>query len=105
MLQLSKSEACKGSNHLLHWTTEQDAAFDNLKLELLKPLAPLLLNAHKPFVIRTDASDYAMGAVLEQTDENWNHYLVVARWMPLSPPLLNCRHRQTLLSSQRTMMF
>ena len=65
MLQLLKSEASKGSNHPLHWTPEPDSAFEDLKRELLKALALFLVNPDKRFVIRTDASDYAMGAVLE----------------------------------------
>ena len=76
MLQLSKSEARKGSNHPLHWTLQRDNAFENLKGEMLKLLALFVVNPDKPFVIRTDASDYAMGAVLEQTDEKGNHYPV-----------------------------
>ena len=60
MLPLSRSESRKGSNHPLHWTPERNPTFEDLKRELLKPLAPFLVN---PFVARTDARDYAMGAV------------------------------------------
>ena len=79
MPQLSKSEARKGSDHPLHWTLEQDTAFEDLKRELLKPLALFFMNPDKPFVIRTDASVSAMGSVLEQTEEKGNRY-PVACW-------------------------
>ena len=59
----SKSLSKKQAKHPLHWSPEQDAAFLDLKRELLKPLAFFLVNPDKPFVIRTDASDYAMGAI------------------------------------------
>ena len=85
MLQLSKSEASKGSNHPLHWTPEPDAAFKDLKRELLKPLALFPMNPDKRFVIRTDASDYAMGAVLEQSDEKGKHYPVAFWFRVLTP--------------------
>ena len=73
LLPLFKSEAREGSNHPLLWTPEGDTAFEDFKGELLEPLASFLVNPDKPFVIPTDASDYAMGAVLEQTDEKGTH--------------------------------
>ena len=85
MLQLSKLQVRKGSNHPLHRTSERDAAFKDLKRELLKPLAVFVVNPDSPFVIRTYASDYAMGAVLEQTDEKGNHY-PVACWSRVLTP-------------------
>ena len=45
----------------------------------------LLVNPDRPFVMRKDASDYAMGAVLEQTDEKGNHY-PVAFWSRVLTP-------------------
>ena len=66
----------KGSSQPFHWTPEQDPCFEDLKPQLSKPLARFPVNPDKTFVIRTDASDYAMGAVLEHTDEKGNHYRV-----------------------------
>ena len=85
MLQLSKSEARRGSSHPLHWTPELDSTLGDLKRELLKPLTLFLGNVDKPFVIRTDASDYVMGAVLERNDEKANHY-PVAFWSRVLTP-------------------
>ena len=53
--------------------------------KLLKPLALFLLNPDKPFVIRTKASDYAKGAVLEETDEKGNLYPVSTWSLVLIP--------------------
>ena len=85
MPQLLKSEARKGYNHPSHWTPERDTALEDLKRELLKPFALFLDNPYKPFVIQTNASDYAMGAVLEQTEEKGNHYPVAFWSRVLSP--------------------
>jgi transposase InsO family protein len=48
------------------WTTEQQKAFDTLREALIK--APVLDHPHRdaPFILDTDASAYAIGAVLSQ---------------------------------------
>lgn len=48
------------------WTTEQQKAFDHLKEKLIT--APILKypNFNETFILTTDASDYALGAVLSQ---------------------------------------
>ena len=48
-----------------------------MKADLLKPLRLHLLNPDKGFVLRTDASDYALNAVLEQVQEEGSHVPVV----------------------------
>ena len=85
VIPLSKSEAQKGSNHPLHGTLERGAAFRDLKRELLDPLPLFSVIPNKPFMIRTDAHDYAMGAILEQNDEKGNHY-PVAFWSRVLTP-------------------
>ncbi|GFW51682.1 retrovirus-related Pol polyprotein from transposon 17.6 [Trichonephila clavipes] len=49
-----------------HWGPEQHESFETLKMRLMTP--PILKQADgsKPFTIRTDASSYALGAVLLQ---------------------------------------
>ncbi|GFV55264.1 retrovirus-related Pol polyprotein from transposon 297 [Trichonephila clavipes] len=49
-----------------HWGPEQQESFETLKMRLMTP--PILKQADgsKPFTIRTDASSYALGAVLLQ---------------------------------------
>lgn len=56
-------------NTIWRWTGKEQSAFDSLK-ELLTT-APVLQQADgtKPYTLRTDASDYALGAVLLQGEE------------------------------------
>ena len=53
----------------LEWTTEANNAFNSLKEKLIT--APVLRypDLSKPFIVDSDACDYALGAVLSQVDE------------------------------------
>ena len=55
------------------WGPEQDAAFHTLKQALTAP--PILLQADdsRPFSLRTDASSFAIGAVLLQGEKEEEH--------------------------------
>jgi transposase InsO family protein len=55
------------------WGAPQQQAFERLKALLIS--APILVHADptKPFVLRTDASDFALGAVLMQEHEGCLH--------------------------------
>ena len=66
MLQVEKFNGCKGSKKKLAWTTEAEEMFETLKIPHLGKLGLFLINPDKGFVLRTDASDCAVGAVLEQ---------------------------------------
>ena len=66
LLQVGREDGKKGSKKALAWTPESEKAFDDMKAALLKPLSLHLLNPDKGLVLRTDASDYAVGAFLEQ---------------------------------------
>ena len=48
------------------WTVDEVKAFEKLKEALAKSLSLHHMQVDKPFVLRTDASGYAIGAVLEQ---------------------------------------
>ena len=48
------------------WTTPEQTAFDALKEKLTSASVLLLPDPNKPFTITTDASDFAIGAVLTQ---------------------------------------
>ena len=52
------------------WTTAAQGTFDQLKQAFTR--APILLtfDPEKPIVVETDASDYALGAVLSQQGES-----------------------------------
>ena len=66
MLHGSKQEMRKGSHKPLEWTAERETAFFNLRKTLSDQLELLSFDPDRPFILRTDASDYAVGAVLEQ---------------------------------------
>ncbi|GFU51084.1 transposon Tf2-6 polyprotein [Trichonephila clavipes] len=61
------------------WSEEEEEAFQTLKQCLVSP--PILKQAHfsKPFLIRTDVSNYALGAVLLQGEEKKEHPVEFAR--------------------------
>ena len=73
MLQVGKFDGRKGSKKKLAWTPEAEDAFSRLKERLLGQLGLLLVDPDKGFVLRTDASDYAVGAVLEQVRDDGSH--------------------------------
>ena len=79
MLQVGKFDGRKGSKKKLAWTPEAEDAFNRLKERLLGQLGLFLVDPDKGFVLRTDASDYAVGAVLEQVRDDGTH-VPVAFW-------------------------
>ena len=79
MLQVGKFDGRKRSKKKLAWTPEAEDAFSRLKERLLGQLGLFLVDPDKGFVLRTDASDYAVGAVLERIRDNGSH-VPVAFW-------------------------
>ena len=79
MLQVGNLYGCKGSKKKLTWTTEAEEAFDKLKERLWGQLGLFLVDQDKGFVLRTDASEYAVGAVLEQVRCDGTHVPVAFR--------------------------
>ena len=76
MLQVGKIDGRKGSKKKLAWTPEAEDAFSRLRERLLGQLGLFLVDPDKGFLLRTDASDYAVGAVLEQVRDDGSHVLV-----------------------------
>ena len=76
---MGKFDGRKGSKKKLAWTPEAEDAFSRLKERLLGQLGLFFVDPDKGFVLRTDASDYAVGAVLEQIRDNGSH-VPVAFW-------------------------
>ena len=56
-----------------HWNPEQESAFERIKRHLTN--APVLVrpDVNKPFSLRVDASDYALGGVLTQEIDGKHH--------------------------------
>ena len=65
-LKLPREHTRAGSKHPLTWTPEEEVAFERLKQALVADLELHHLDPRKPFALKTDASDYAVGAALEQ---------------------------------------
>ncbi len=59
-------------NKLWTWTAECQVAFDILKEHFTSAPVLMMPNVNKPFVLQTDASDCAIGAILMQEDKNDN---------------------------------
>ena len=76
---MGKFDGRKGSKKKLAWTPEAEDAFSRLKERLLGQLGLFLVDPDKGFVPGTDASDYAVGAVLEQVRDDGSH-VPVAFW-------------------------
>jgi hypothetical protein len=74
-LQLDRHEGRKGSNKVLVWTEEEKAAFEGLKSKLAASLELFQVRPDQPYRLRSDASRYAVGAVLEQCHEG--------QWVPV----------------------
>jgi len=60
----------KGSSNKLEWSQAQDSAFKQLKAMLSSQPVLRLPDHDKPYILRTDASDVGLGAVLLQEHED-----------------------------------
>ena len=58
------------------WTEDCQQAFDDLKKQFTEEPVLAMLDQTRPFQIETDASKYATGAVLTQTDINGDRHPV-----------------------------
>ena len=79
MLKGNREETKKGSKKALVWTAESNRALEGMKQALLSAVGLHLVDPDRGFVLRTDASDYAVGAVLEQVLDDGRH-VPVAFW-------------------------
>ena len=62
----------KGQPNKVQWTDAQESAFSTLKQRLASAPILRLPDPNKPYVLRTDASNVGLGAVLMQTGDNVN---------------------------------
>ena len=65
-LQLNRVDGKKGSQKRLSWRKHEIESFEKLKKVLAESLELFRIDPDSPFILRTDASDKAIGAVLEQ---------------------------------------
>ena len=60
----------------IQWTAKCENAFNKLKTVLTTDPVLRAPDFQREFIIYTDASDFGLGAVLSQADDNGNHHLV-----------------------------
>ena len=85
-LKVPREIGKKGSKVKIDWSEEDQAAFDLIKQKLCAALELQRVNPDKPFVLRVDASEFAIDAVLEQLiDENRNPSEEDVRRMKTAP--------------------
>ena len=77
----------KGQNW--NWTTEAERSFQELKNRFTT--APILahFDTQKPVIIKTDTSDFAIGAVLSQWDEDGRQHPVAFHSLKFQPVEIN----------------
>ena len=73
MLNGNRKETKKGSKKALVRNDVSDHAFEGSKQALLSAVGLHLVDSERGFVLRTDASDYADGVVLEQVLNDGRH--------------------------------
>ena len=79
MLKGNREKNKKGSKKALGWNKESDRAFQGMKQALQSAVGLQLMDPDRGFILRTDASDYAIGAVLKQVLDD-RRYVPVAIW-------------------------
>ena len=65
-LKVSRIDGKKGSKFRISWDVEDQKSFQKIKNRLCSKLGLQRVNPDRPFVLRVDASTYAVGASLEQ---------------------------------------
>ena len=68
-LQLNREDGRKGSTKPLTWKQAEEQAFLQLKSSLCEGFELFRVDPDRPFTLRADASDRAVGAVLEQRSD------------------------------------
>ena len=76
MLKGNREETEKGSTKALVWNEKSNRTFQGMKQGLLSAVGLRLVDPNQGFVLRTYASDYAIGTVLGQVLDNGRRVLV-----------------------------
>ena len=74
-LKVQGARAKAGSSLLLHWNEQEKQAFEDLKVALTHGLSLFQVDPDEEFQLRTDASNEAIGSVLEHNR--------AAKWVPV----------------------
>ena len=86
LLKVGREAGRAGSKVRVQWSYECDEAFVQLKAALCEVATLHVPKFDSPFYIRTDASKYVVGAVLEQQDSETGAHYPLAFWSrKLSP--------------------
>ena len=97
-LHFNREDGKKGSTKPIVWSPEDIKAFEGLKQVLAQQLELFRVNPDQPFVMKCDASDKAIGAVLEQEREleSGNRALVPVAFFSrkLAKSQMNCTPRE-----------
>ena len=73
MLEGNREKTKKGSKNALVWNDESNHSFEVMEQEVLFAEGMHLVDPDGGFVLRTDASNYAIGAVLQQVLDDGRH--------------------------------
>ena len=68
LTDLTKGINGKGKNIIIPWLEAHDVAFNELKVTMCYEVVLQFPDWEKPYTLHMDASDYAIGGVLSQTD-------------------------------------
>ncbi len=69
-------EGIKGSVKLVEWVEDSRLKFENINKDLANGLEVFCIETDEPLILRTDASDFVLGEVLEQQREG--------KWVPVA---------------------
>ena len=85
----SSISALLRKNVAFNWTKEQEDAFEEIKQKYIK--APMLVHPDntKPFLVYTDASNFAIGCVLKQYDDQGEARPIAFYSRQMTPPETN----------------
>jgi hypothetical protein len=105
LLKVGESAAAKNKNRLISWNTTCQLSFDRLKEALTS--APVLqqVDPLKPFVVETDASDFAIGSCLLQEGDDGRLHPVAYESRKLSDAQIRYpTHEKELLAIKQALL-
>ena len=74
---------------IFKWEKEQQEAFDKIKELFIENIMLTFADPTKPFILTTDASDFALGAILSQQNEKGDEEVITFISRTLKGPELN----------------